>query len=320
MHPDSVQEILEATRPHLANSVEITLEANPGTITKEKLAAFQAAGINRISLGVQSFDDKNLKRFGRIHTGAEAKSAIHNIASLYENFSFDLIFGFPDQTFEEWQKDLDIVTEFSPKHVSCYALTAEPHTEYTYKLKKGVYAEATPKLFDRMQAYTYERLRLAGLDPYEVSNFAKPGFESQHNLGYWRYRSYFGLGAGATTNLRVGRDPVLAKRFSNLRRPEEYMQAIESHKPSYPSEEQIDLPTAEFEFLMMGLRLEQGIDLEDYQSLFGQNFLDRHKTVIEEQVRQGRLKMLNNVPHVTDVGYLQNNPLVVAFSDGATGD
>lgn len=317
MRPVSVRQVLAALNESwgLSENPEITLESNPGTVTRESFASFKEAGINRISMGVQSFDDANLQRFGRIHTAKQATEAIEAANDVFENVSFDLIYGFPDQSLRSWQSDLETAVRFGVKHLSAYALTAEPHTEYTYKLKQGSYQETDSDTFFEMQSLTYEFLEDAGLPAYEVSNFAAKGSECQHNLAYWQYKSYLGLGAGATANIHVKDKPGHVERWTNWKRPQDYEKAIATGNKPYPSKEVLTPGTTWQEYLMMGLRLKSQFDAQGFQDLYGKDFLNDSQTILQSEQKKGRLILQPNALEITTKGFLENNPLVLAFLD-----
>lgn len=275
MSPKDIQKLLGHLQNYFCfdSQIEITLEANPGTLTQNILNDFYNAGINRLSIGVQSFQNRFLKDFGRIHTGEEAIQVIEMAqASSFENFSFDLIFGFPGQSLKEWQKDLERALQFSAPHLSCYALTVESGTQFAADLKKGLWQENTSDQLAAMQELTYAALKTAGYQIYEVSNFAKHGFESVHNQGYWSYHSYLALGAGAISNFvwADSQGVTRVKRQTNARTPENYRRFVFEKQPWF-QEETVSLPDSLKEFLMMGLRVQKGIAIEDLKKLYGVN-------------------------------------------------
>lgn len=250
----------------LQPDAEITLEANPGTAEAGKFAAFRAAGINRLSLGIQSFDDRHLQALGRIHDGDEARRAIELAARHFDNFNLDLMYGLPGQSLAEALADVDTALGFAPTHLSCYQLTLEPNTAF---------AAAPPELpeADRcadMQEAIEERLAAAGFTHYETSAFARPGRQCRHNLNYWQFGDYLGIGAGAHGKL-TRHDGVW--RQMRWKQPKQYLAQIAAGQPLQDefSVAAADLP---FEFMMNALRLTQGFDPALYaertaQSLVG---------------------------------------------------
>jgi oxygen-independent coproporphyrinogen-3 oxidase len=231
---------------------EITLEANPGTVETEKFAAFRDAGINRLSLGIQSFNPLHLKALGRIHDGNEARRAIEIASTHFENFNLDLMYGLPGQSLEQALSDLETALSFAPPHLSCYQLTLEPNTAF---------AAAPPVLPDPdrcadMQDAIEARLAKAGFTHYETSAFAQPGRQCRHNLNYWTFGDYLGIGAGAHGKL-TQHDRVL--RQMRWKQPKQYLAKVSEVTPVQEefSVEAADLP---FEFMMNSLRLNQGFE------------------------------------------------------------
>ena len=255
---ESLETLLTAirTRLPLLPDAEITLEANPGTVESAKFAAFRDAGINRLSLGIQSFNAAHLKALGRIHDDRQARRAIEIAAQHFDNFNLDLMYGLPGQTLEQALDDVDTALAFAPTHLSCYQLTLEPNTAF---------AAAPPVLPDPdvcadMQDAIEARLAGAGFIHYETSAFAQPGRHCRHNVNYWTFGDYLGIGAGAHSKLTL-HDKVL--RQMRWKQPKQYLAKVAAGAPVDDefAVERDDLP---FEFMMNALRLNQGFD----ESLF----------------------------------------------------
>jgi putative oxygen-independent coproporphyrinogen III oxidase len=231
---------------------EITLEANPGTVESEKFAAFRDAGVNRLSLGIQSFNPAHLKALGRIHDDVEARRAIAIAAQHFDNFNLDLMYGLPGQTLEQALDDVEQALTFSPTHLSCYQLTLEPNTAFA----------ATPPLLPDpdccadMQEAIEARLAIAGFTHYETSAFAQPDRQCRHNLNYWTFGDYLGIGAGAHSKL-TSQDQVL--RQMRWKQPKQYLAKIDSGEP-LQEEFSVSADDLPFEFMMNTLRLNQGFD------------------------------------------------------------
>ena len=245
----------------LLPDAEITLEANPGTVESAKFAAFRAAGINRLSLGIQSFNPAHLKALGRIHDGEDARRAIEIATAHFDNFNLDLMYGLPGQTLEEALSDVETALAFAPTHLSCYQLTLEPNTAF---------AAAPPVLPDPdrcadMQDAIEDRLAAAGFAHYETSAFAQPGRQCRHNLNYWTFGDYLGIGAGAHGKLTLHDGKRWeVRRQMRWKQPKQYLAQVAQAKPIQEefSVEMADLP---FEFMMNALRLNQGFEPELFE-------------------------------------------------------
>lgn len=260
-----------------SEGTEISLEANPGTIDQANFKGFREAGVNRLSIGVQSLDDAQLKWLERIHGREQAVAALKaGRAAGFTNINLDLIYGLPDQTLEQWFNTLNEVIALGPEHLSCYQLTVEPHTKLAAEIDSLIDG-GTERLPDDELALeffykTRERLAKAGYEAYEVSNFAKPGLKCCHNDDYWLYRDYIGIGAGASGKWDVEDGGVV--RYTNIRNPEKYCDAALSSGRAVGSSEQLPKETAEAEALWQGLRRTEGVNLEWFNMRFGHNALD----------------------------------------------
>lgn len=252
LSPAAVDELIAAFRAlaMLSPEAEITLEANPGTVEAEKFAGFRRAGVNRLSLGIQSFNDDHLKALGRIHGAAEAKRAAQLAGEHFESFNLDLMYGLPGQNLTQAMSDVETALSFSPSHLSCYQLTLEPNTRF------AAFPPELPEsdLCADMQEALEERLAAAGFANYETSAFARPGKQCKHNLNYWYFGDYLGIGAGAHSKLTL-HDRVL--RQMRWKHPAAYLENIQRGNALQESQDVAvnDLP---FEFLMNALRLSDG--------------------------------------------------------------
>ncbi|MEQ8309889.1 MAG: radical SAM family heme chaperone HemW [Sphingopyxis sp.] len=282
----------------LADDCEITLEANPNSFEVAAFADLAAAGVNRVSVGVQSFDPQILEFLGRAHSGDEARRAIAAAQSHFDRTSFDLIYARPGQVLADWEKELADALAFGTGHLSLYQLTIEPGTRFATLAAKGELVipdgDAAADLFDATQAMT----RGAGLPRYEVSNHARPGEESRHNLTYWRYGDYAGIGPGAH-----GRR--LAQATERHKKPENFIAAVGRNGHGIKGES--DLPAHEraTEAMLMGLRLTEGIDLcrvEARSGLGRDAFVDAGAVARLE--RQGLMRAEGDRLAVTDDGIL----------------
>ena len=248
----AVDELLAAFRAlaMLSPEAEITLEANPGTVEADKFAGFRAAGVNRLSLGIQSFNDDHLKALGRIHGAAEAKRAAQLAGEHFERFNLDLMYGLPGQTMDQALADVDTALSFAPPHLSCYQLTLEPNTRF------AAFPPQLPEadLCADMQESIEQRLAGAGYLNYETSAFARPGRQCLHNLNYWHFGDYLGIGAGAHSKLTL-HDRVL--RQMRWKHPKAYLDHTLAGRP-LQEENPVAAASLPFEFLMNALRLSDG--------------------------------------------------------------
>jgi putative oxygen-independent coproporphyrinogen III oxidase len=260
MEPETVAALTARVRDlwPVAGDVEITLEANPTSAEIEKFRAFRAAGVNRVSLGVQSLVANDLAFLGRQHDAAQALSAVQMAASTFDRFSFDLIYARPGQTLAQWRQELDRALEFAAGHISLYQLTIEPGTQFEQAVARGDFRVLDEERAAELYEATVERLGAAGLADYEISNFAKPGEESRHNLTYWRYGDYVGVGPGAHGRLTLGGDKFATRQH---RAPEAWLDLVE--RDGHATRQRDLVPRAERlnEMLMMGLRLKEGVPL-----------------------------------------------------------
>ena len=257
MPPATVAALIEAAGRYwpLADDVEITLEANPSSVEADRFADLCAAGVNRVSLGVQAFDDERLAFLGRAHSAREGLDAIATAQRNFARVSFDLIYALPGDTEQRWSVDLDRAIGLGTEHLSLYQLTIEPGTRFAAMAAKGTLtpldADHAGGLFELTQA----RTAAAGIPAYEISNHARPGAESRHNLTYWRYGDYAGIGPGAHGR-RNGRATL------RHRKPENWLTAISRHNHGIELEEALTDSERATEALVMGLRLAEGLDVE----------------------------------------------------------
>jgi len=251
---ESVEEILRNVRMllPLALDAEITLEANPGTVEAARFAAYRDAGVNRLSMGIQSFNDTHLQALGRIHSAVEAKRAIEIAQQHFDNLNLDLMYALPKQTLEQALQDVQTALSFAPQHLSCYHLTLEPNT---------LFHRNPPSLPDDdassdMQQHIEEMLAAAGYQHYETSAFARPKRRAKHNLNYWKFGDYLGIGAGAHSKLSF---PDKIMRQARYKQPQAYMQQVAKDAP-IQTEHDVGRDELGFEFMMNALRLNEGFD------------------------------------------------------------
>ena len=257
--PEGIAQLVADVRARLTlvPDCEVTLEANPGTFEAERFRAFRAAGVTRLSIGVQSFDDEALARIGRVHDGAQARAAVAEAARAFDTFNIDLMYALPGQTLEALARELDTALAFAPPHLSIYHLTLEPNTVFATRPPEGLPDEdLSAQMLDLITA----RMEGAGLSRYEVSAFARAGHRCRHNLNYWQFGDYLGIGAGAHGKLSF---PHRVLRQVRWREPAAYMEhALAGQAVSNEHEvARRDLP---FEFVLNALRLREGFAVADF--------------------------------------------------------
>jgi len=300
MPPATVAALVEAADAHwgFSGGIEITLEANPSSVEAARFADLALAGVNRVSLGLQSLDDRALRFLGRAHDVAEALAALEMAQSRFARVSFDLIYALPGQTEEAWGTELEQALAFGTGHLSLYQLTIEPGTRFAALAAKGELAEVDPDHAAALYELTQKLTAAAGLPAYETSNHARPGEESRHNLAYWRYQTYCGIGPGAHGR----RGHAIVQRH---KKPENWLAALARNAHGIALEQPIAGPDRGVEALLMGLRLREGVDLERIARLSG---MAPHALVDEQAVarleRQQFLVRDGNRLRVTDKGSL----------------
>ena len=263
-----------------APGIEITLEANPSSVETANFAALAAAGVNRVSLGVQALDNAVLRFLGRLHDAGEALTALDTAQRHFERVSFDLIYARPDQSDKQWREELARALEFGTGHLSLYQLTIEPQTRFATDVRRQVFAPLNDERAADLFAVTQEMTVAAGLPAYEISNHARPGEESRHNLTYWRYRDYVGIGPGA--HGRRGGTATLRHK-----KPENYLAAGARQGHGLQDERALDRPEQASEALLMGLRRAEGGDLENLSVRFGyapEDLVDHDKLALHQRL------------------------------------
>ncbi|PJA32162.1 MAG: coproporphyrinogen III oxidase [Zetaproteobacteria bacterium CG_4_9_14_3_um_filter_53_7] len=252
-----------------SDGIEITLEANPGTVDAGNFSAYRKAGVNRLSMGVQSLNQDELQWLERIHGEEEVYNAFRMArAAGFSNINLDLIYGLPGQSMQSWLESLNRAIELAPEHLSCYQLTVEPHTKLAARHRKTPYALPEEELALEMLFTTRERLRQAGYDAYEISNFARHHRYCRHNDGYWLYHDYIGIGAGASGKWDE-KETLGMTRYSNTRNPERYIETVLQKGFAINSQETLSGDHAAAEAIWVGLRRSTGISRATYQSRFG---------------------------------------------------
>ena len=286
MPPELVARLLaEAERLWgFAPDIEITLEANPSSVETSKFGALAAAGVNRVSLGVQALDDEVLRFLGRLHDADEALVALDTAQRHFGRVSFDLIYARPDQSEAQWRSELARALDFGTGHLSLYQLTIEPQTRFATDVRRAIFTPLDDERAADLFSQTQEMMRAAGLPAYEISNHARPGEESRHNLTYWRYRDYVGIGPGAH-----GRRGAMATL--RHRKPENYLAAVARQGHGLQEARALGQSEQASEALLMGLRLAEGVELAALGSRFGyepEQLVDADKLALHERLGLAR--------------------------------
>jgi oxygen-independent coproporphyrinogen-3 oxidase len=261
MSPATVGAILDgiAAAWRMDEGAEITLEANPSSVEAGRFAGYRAAGVNRVSIGVQSLRDDALKFLGRLHSAEEAREALKIADRLFDRYSFDLIYALPEQRPQDWEKQLTEALELANGHLSVYQLTIEPETAFFDLERRGKLRIPLPDTAAELYALTQDICEAAALPAYEISNHARPGHESRHNLTYWRYGEYAGLGPGAHGRVHRGGSK---QATACLRQPIEWLTAVDRDGIGWSCEDALPMQEQAEEMLLMGLRLREGLDLD----------------------------------------------------------
>ncbi len=295
MDPATVGAILDAIARHwtITSNVEVTLEANPTSVEASRFTGYRTAGVNRVSLGVQSLDDASLASLGRLHSAREALDAVAIARRIFPRYSFDLIYARPGQTPAAWRAELKGAVAEAAEHLSLYQLTIEPDTPFEGLHAAGKLAIPDADLARALYDVTQEVCGAAGLPAYEISNHARPGAECRHNLVYWRYREYAGIGPGAHGRLDIdGRRRATATE----KRPEAWLERVERDGHGIVVDEPLSNSEAADEFLLMGLRLAEGIDLKRFAEFAGaplapEQIADLVSHGLVETTANGRLRV-----------------------------
>ena len=297
MEPETAAAVIEAAGAHWVtdDDIEITLEANPSSVEFARFADLAAAGVNRVSLGLQSLDDSALAFLGRAHSVTDGLAALETAQRHFRRVNFDLIYALPGQRVQDWQAMLDRALGFGTGHLSLYQLTIEPGTRFATMVARRDFeplgADASAELFE----LTQERTADAGLPAYEISNHARPGEESRHNLAYWRYRDYAGIGPGAHGR-RLGQRTVRHKK------PENFIAAVARNGHGLVEEEALSAREAAHEALVMGLRLAEGLDTDELTERLGAELVE--EAAVARLVRLGLLERRRTHLAVTSQGRL----------------
>ena len=304
--PEQIGAILDAvnSRFEIAPDTEITMEMNPATVTPETLAAYRALGVNRASFGVQTFNDRALKLLARGHDANDARRTFTLLREAgFENVSFDLIAGLPGQTMDDWKANLDEAISLSPEHISLYLLEIHSGTPLAEQVRSGRQSKPDEELAAEMYELMLDRLATAGYEQYEISNFSRQGFQSRHNSKYWTLDPVFGFGVSAHSF--DGK-----QRYANDRDTVKYVEMIATTETAEVIREDIDIAS---EFVFLGLRLEDGIDLRDYEERFGVDLIKKFSDEIAGLITTGLLDLIAGRLRLTLKGKLYSNEVFAVF-------
>ena len=307
MHPDLIAAIIESVQStwRTANDVEITLEANPGSVEADRFAGYRDAGVNRVSIGVQALDDRDLRRLGRMHSVAEARRAVEIGNATFSRVNFDLIYARQDQSLDSWRMELAEALSLGSSHLSLYQLTVEEGTVFQQRYAKGQLRGLPGEdLAADMYELTQTTCNAAGMPAYEVSNHARSGQESRHNLVYWRGGDYLGVGPGAH-----GRITLAGKRMTTeaIRLPEAWLAAVENQGSGELPRQTLSRDEAGAEYLMMGLRIKEGVRGSRYAELTGRE-LDSAR--LRDLTSLGLLRADEDRLQLTDSGTMVLNAVL----------
>lgn len=308
--PALMERLLAGLREFLAaapDALEFTCECNPGTVDAAYLSLLRAGGVNRLSLGVQTFDDALLRRIGRIHTAAQARAAVRQArAAGFRNLSLDLMYGLPGQTLAGLEMSVQQALALAPQHISIYGLQVEEGTAFARAQAAGRLALPSDEESEAMYDYMTAALPAAGYARYEISNFARPGFESRHNLGYWQDVPYLGVGAAAHSYLD-------GQRYENPRGIEEYLAALRESGRARREEEPLTRATSMEEFAFLALRTARGIDRARFAARFGCELASVYADAIARMRARGFLEEDAQGVRLTPLGMKYGNWVFEAF-------
>lgn len=315
MKADPLQQLMDLILGsfHVVPDCEITMEANPGTISLDSLKAVRAAGINRISLGVQSFDESLLQLLGRIHSREEVFRSVENVLKAgIQNYGLDLIYGIPGQSLSQWCLDLQEATRLSPRHLSCYLLQMDEMVPLAVRLQNKEIEGLSEEDEAAMYYSAINHLKNAGYHHYEISNFCRPGSESRHNLNYWEAGEYLGIGAGAVS-FQNGR------RYRNIPEISQYIRSLvyERHDPPREVMESMEGTELGIDAMIMGLRMTCGVNVPEFANRFGIDPLVVFQNAISKSCEEGLLEFSYPWLRLTSKGYFLSNRVYVRIMESS---
>lgn len=296
-----------ARRFSIESGAEITIEANPGSVDLEQLRCLREAGFNRLSFGVQSFDSNELARMDRIHSPEDVVQGVAWARQAgFTNLNLDLIFALPDQTLERWEQNLERACALEPEHLSLYALMLEPNTRFYHLYQKGRLHLPDDDLQVAMFRLAQARTQAHGYRQYEISNYARPGYECRHNIVYWRNEPYLGFGPGAVSYYE-------GRRWMNIKHPREYVRRLQQGESLVLEEERLEGWEKIGETLMLGLRMREGVDLEALEARFGLPIRAYYADTIASLEARGYVERVGSFLRLTEEGLLWHSEVALAF-------
>lgn len=299
--------IIKALRSYIIPDAEISMECNPGTVTVESLKYYKSIGINRLSIGLQAWQDSLLKRIGRVHRLEEFLQTYESARKAgFDNINADLMFALPEQNMDMWEETVENICRLGVEHISCYSLKLEEGTKLYDMNEKGLIALPGEELDREMYEYAVNTFEKYGYGQYEISNFAKQGFQCEHNLVYWHNEEYIGVGAGSHSKLSD-------RRFWNSRAIEEYISMIESGRFPVEGEEVISQEEEMWETIFLALRLNEGLDIEKFEAKYRVSFAAKYREKISKLQNCGLLYMEGNRFKLTRKGRDLSNLVFIEF-------
>lgn len=304
-----IKKLLAQINQHytVRNKAEITIEVNPDSVTKEKLEEYKKAGINRLSIGSQTTSDRLLKLINRPHTSKQFFEAVTLAKEVgFTNINADLILSLPTQTLKDVKKSAKDLAMLNLTHISAYDLVLEEETALYKQVKEGFFTRTPEKLSLKMQHYVVKYLKKHGFNRYEVSAYSKKGYESRHNLKYWNLEDYLGLGLNSHSK-------IFNIRFHNTENLEQYIQTINSGKLEYEDKQTVSKKEQLEEYVMLSLRKQEGIDLSEFEKLFGYSLLEQKQEIIEDLLKNKLIKIKDGYLFATLTGFDVLNSLIVSL-------
>lgn len=304
MQAQSVEIIIDALAKlgTITSTTEITLEANPSSAEIDKFAAFKSAGINRISIGIQSLRQNALQQLGRNHDVQSAINAIHSARKIFERYSFDLIYARFDQSLKDWQIELGEAITLANGHLSLYQLTIEKGTQFYSLLRQGIITTSENDLAADMYEWTHDFMQMHGYNNYEISNYARNNHESMHNLTYWNYESYIGIGPGAHSRIKFHTHEIdnKVRSITTIHNPKKWLESVNSRGHGIQNSQYLNFNEIVQEYIMMGLRIKNGILISAIEAFFN--------------CKIDALLNLNLIKQYQKLGFIQNNNSRLAFT------